>query len=287
MNFVDERSLRSAVARRGIPLPTSAKSVEQLLVKVNTLAYRIAKTALDAARTISSTGTLQAKTFDDMARLHALLMAPVSSSRQEQQRGGEVLPGTYFGGPQSSAYSHGGGGEVLPGTYFGGPQSSAYSRGGGGSGGLARSAMTHTPMVMTGGAPDYTLPQVYFGGPESSAYSLTLPPPAPVDSGFVRNALTSTFPASPLLMGGNGGGNGGGFITDDAIDRIIKEYKARHAGTMRISDGARQRLRLIVNANISMLIVAVTQSKRKGSKKKGALDVTGFTKVAKQWTLRL
>jgi hypothetical protein len=222
--------------------------VEQLLVKVNNLAYRIAKTALDAARTISASGTLQAKIFDDIARLHALLMAPVSSSRQEQQRGGEVLPGTYFGGPQSSAYSRG---------------------------------------VMTGGAPDYTLPQVYFGGPESPAYSLTLPPQSPVDCGFARNALTSTFPASPLLMGGSSPLQMG-FITDDAIDRIVKEYKARHGSAMRISDGARQRLRHIVNANIGMSIAAATQQrKRKDSKKKGMLDVTGFTKVAKQWTLRL
>ena len=257
MNFIDERSLRSAVARRGISLPASAKSTVQLLVKVNSLAYRIGKTALDAACTMYATGTLQANVFDDIARLHALLMAPVLSSKQGQY-----------------------GGEVLPGTYFGGPQSAAFSRTGGGSDGLARQAMVHTPMTMSGGAPDYTLPQVYFGGPESAAYSSMLPPPLPVDAGFARNALTSTFPASQLLMGGGGAT---GLLTEDAVDRIIKEYKARHGRAMRITDGARHRLRQIINANVIMACVAATQSKKKTS----SLNLAGFNKVTKRWTLQL
>lgn len=255
MNFIDDRSLRAAVESRGFG--TGVREV-QLLTKVNGLAYRVAKTALDAARMVSATATVQPENFVDVARLHAMLMTPVMG-RSGSHGGGPVLPGAYFGEPESSAYSRGGA-PVLPGAYFGRPES------------------------MQGGAPDLTMPLVYYGGPEStSSYMQHLPEPAPVDPGLARAALSSTFPSASILDGG--GGVRHGCVTDDAISRIMKEYRARHGSNVRISDTARQALRRIVNSNVNMALdEALVLSKKQ---KKKTLGVAAFAKVAQKWTLRL
>ena len=295
MNFVEERSLCAAVERRGVAMPSSPKASEQLLTKVNGLAYRVTKTALDAARMLSQTGTVKPEHFANVAKLHAMLMTPVLGG-SPQRGGGPVLPGPYFGGQESSAYSRGGG-PVLPGPYFGGQESSAYSRGGGPTmsgysfGGQESSAYSRGGgPTMNGGAPDLTMPLVYFGGPETASYVPELPEAAPLGPGLVRAALSSTFPST--LMSG-GGGAGRGVVTVEAVDRILKEYRARHGSSVRVSEAARQSLRRIVDANVCMAIDAAVEAdakKRRTAKTNvggRTLGSAAFTKVANKWVLRL
>jgi hypothetical protein len=155
-----------------------------------------------------------------------------------------------------------------------------------------RRAPPPTTTKMTGGA--IVLPPSYFGRAEpAGAYSMAASGnsgAADIGAAVARPAAVSTYgPSQLLMMGGGGGGGGGGFVlSNEALVRLLRDYRARTRSDVLVSEPAKARLKRVIELNVD----AAVRQLRRGCKASGGRKGPPFTgkaleRTAARWVLVL
>jgi type II secretory pathway pseudopilin PulG len=253
MNFVKPDAIASVAAAHGLsPRVTDADAA-----KFNAFVFGVLRTALDAARLSACKATLQASDFDTVARLQALLAQPMG------RPGAAAADPVAIRTPQRGGHA----GTVMPLGYY-------------------------DPLQVGSG---------YVDDPQGTLVTEQL-------FDVARHPLVSTFPSgtagfqNPLQCGGGGwlGESGhaarpqlsatfqtqlGGspartWLTDEVLQRMLKEYHSRRSKAIKLSDGAKARLRAIVELNLNRALAAA----RKGGRRP---TVSCLGKASGSWVLCL
>jgi hypothetical protein len=224
--LISERAFDDALASLHISAPATARAAADARAALGQVTYRFARRLLDALRIVSSHRTLQPEHVRNLASLSNLLAMPISRVAPAP---GALRKGSLVmrGGSSSAAVMRGGNGStVLPAAYFGDAET-AFS---------AENANSFTPSF-----PDVP------GGGDTIRFGLD------ASSAFGPDNAQAT-----LL-----GGGAKPWLRDDAVDAIIREYRARSARDLRVSEAARGLIRTIVEANAEAVLRAAARSKRK------------------------
>jgi hypothetical protein len=142
----------------------------------------------------------------------------------------------------------------------------------------------HAGTVMTGSFfdPDNAADASSYSATQQNLGSVTFPQDSSVD---IRLPLTATF--QPLLTGGSSSSSSSGWLSDEALTALLREYKSRSAASadLRVSEAVRPLLRRLVEANAAAAIAAC--KKRVGGTKSKCVTATCIGKVASTFVVRL
>lgn len=257
MNFATSATLEAAARAHGFRSVAADASV-----KFDAMLLRLTRGLLEPAALVSSHRTIQPEHFASLRRIKALLVdgSDATSRRSGRpQRGGHaetVLPVRFFdaAGPQVGGCT-----TMLPPRYFNaaGPQIGGH----GGHGDMIRQEMVSTFPRQQGGS----------GGAEA------------------RAAIASTFPATLLAQAGGGASWA---LPDDALARVLREYRAR-VGDVRISEPARRYLAAFLVRNTDRVLhdaargAAKRASDGKGKPQGRRLTGAAIDRAAAKWKIEL
>jgi histone H3/H4 len=247
--LISERAFDDALASLRISAPATARAAADARAALGQVTYRFARRLLDALRIVSSHRTLQPEHVRNLASLSNLLALPIS--RVAPAPGALRTGSLVMRGGSAAAVMRGGSGAVgstvLPAAYFGDAET-AFS---------AENATSFTPSF-----PDVP------GGGDTVRFGLD------ASSAFGPDNAQAT-----LLGGGTKP-----WLRDDAVDAIIREYRARSARDLRVSEAARGLIRTIVEANAEAVLRAAARSK--GAKRK-AVTASAIARAADATRLSL
>jgi hypothetical protein len=210
MNFVGPDVILKLASSHGLGQQRAPNP--EVTTLFNTFIFHVLRAALDAVRVVAKGATLQAKDFESLARLRAMLTSPVASGpgRSQLQRGGHagtVMAAAFFDAAQDAPTR----------GYLDAAPSALQPEPG-----MIRGALHSTFPGQSGGASSW------FGEGDSLA----------------RDALRATFPHQ------SGGSAFKCWLTEDALAALVKEYKSRRSCTIKLSESAVQQLRAIVVLNV-------------------------------------
>jgi hypothetical protein len=275
MSFGTAHVLGAAAPRFGFSGGVSADAVHAF----DGVLYDVLRTALDLARLVSPSRTVQASHLATVAKIAAILRPP-----SQPERSGR------FAGRKQRQRQSGGNATGLPSEYFG-VDSGAYGGVGSGSNGAPDPALAHPGLTSTfvpsllGGCGAVTckgkggckgkgkgkgaqaggnttgMPTEYYGT-DSGAYASGLARGGTVTSfdpsGLARAGLDPvTATGQPLMAGGAGPRVS---LTDDVLARLVHEYGARRGG-VRVSAAARRAVKALVEASATR-VLATAASRR-------------------------
>jgi hypothetical protein len=137
-------------------------------------------------------------------------------------------------------------------------------------------------LLLGGGAGGTVMTSTFFGAEQNGSYQaansadFTDVGSVAADGGLSRAAL----PASDVWYGG-GGRSGRGlssWLPEEALEELLREYRARSAPDLRVGEAARGLLRTVVEANAEAALRAAATTK--GGPKMSALTAARLSKVA-------
>lgn len=142
----------------------------------------------------------------------------------------------------------------------------------------------HAGTVMTGSFfdPDNAADASSYSATQQNLGSVVFPQDS---SAYIRLPLESTF--QPLLTGGGSSSSSSGWLSDEALTALLREYKSRSAASadLRVSEAVRPLLRRLVEANAAAAI-ATCKKRVKGTKSK-CVTATCIGKVASTYVVHL
>ena len=293
MNFASAATLEAAARGAGFRdvAPDAAPRFDALLL-------RAARALLEPAALVSSHRTVQPEHFAALRRIRALLVdghdAEAAHARQRQVdallagggAGGTVMAGEFFR-PGSAAAGPG----FVAQAGGARPQAGGARRGRQGGGGAGGTAM----------AGEFFRPGSAAAGPGFAQAG-----GAGGDAGAAFAAHRSTFPAAASLAAQSGGGGGGAVIRaamqpslafpldahaqagggaawglpDEALTRVLREYRARSGRDVRVSEAARRYLGAYLVRNVDAVLRAAARA-AKGKAKR--LTGAALERAARKW----
>lgn len=258
MNAITEHAFDAALACHGLPKPPTKSASDESRSALSQASFKVARRILDMLRIVCSQRTLQPEHVHNLARLSELISYPlsVSSAAANRRSASSARRGAPLGAMRGGSGSEGH--TVLPGGYFNPEVVGSYSADNDGS---------HTRSF----------------------------PDVPGGDGYVRYTLDASpvFPVDPSMRGGSGSGSGSGsrsgWMTEDAMACLIREYKARAgAPDLRVGEGAKALLRRLLESNLDGILsaAATRKSSSSSSKKTNCPTGTAITKAADGWVVR-
>ena len=236
--LISDQAFDCALGSSGLRAPAAIAARNAARTAFSQLVFKVARRLMDALSIVSSTRTLQPEHFHDLAKVAALLSAPLAANAPPASRpgrdrgmllmrggnGGTVMSGSYFNpadGPDASSYS----------TSNEGSYSHSFPSAGPGADGIVRFALDASPafpLTSGGGGARRKIASFrggssmsgsYFNpadGPDASSYSTSnegsyshsFPSAGPGADGIVRFALDAS-PAFPLTSGGGSSSSSG------------------------------------------------------------------------------
>ena len=264
--LISDQAFDCALGSSGLRAPAAIAARNAARTAFSQLVFKVARRLMDALSIVSSTRTLQPEHFHDLAKVAALLSAPLAANAPPASRpgrdrgmllmrggnGGTVMSGSYFNpadGPDASSYS----------TSNDSSYSHSFPSAGPGADGIVRFALDASP----------AFPLTSGGGSSSS-------------SGRGRLLASSSKKSTKWL-------------SDDALSAIIRECKARSAASARVSESAKGLIRVIVEANSASVLAAVRRkaaaAAAAGTKpqthKRPSATAAAITRETSKWVLQI
>jgi len=226
-SLISDRAFDDALRSLGLSAPTASRGRDDARSALGQLCYRIMRRMMDVLCILSSKRTLQPEHVLNLSAMVLLLATPVAQSSPAP---GGVRYRARSGDAAMPLMRGGHGGTVFPGAYYSGVESPQFSAGNVGS------FTPSFPDTVGGNG------MVRFEQSQSEAFG-------------ADNAQSN------LMM--TGGGHGvKAWLSDEAVDAMLREYGSR-SGPVRVSAGARGLLRSMVESNASSAL----QSASKGAPK--------------------